>query len=218
MSGKIVKRYPLSKQVADKLEQMIEKGEYAVGEKINTEVELMEIFSVSRNTIREAIQSLTSAGVLEVKQGDGTYVRSSNRFDANMKLKYDQVSLEDISEARNSLEVTIAELAAKRRTDEEMEEITRTFHLRQQLRDTIKENTIADMEFHLAIAKSCHNRILIDLYQSIAVYLENHIAERQVETDMNFEQIDYLHEKLYSAIKEEKPEIAIACVKNILKI
>ena len=75
MKNNSVKRYPLSRQVSDKLEQMIEKGEYHVGEKIHTEIELMDIFQVSRNTIREAIQSLTSAGVLEVRQGDGTYVR-----------------------------------------------------------------------------------------------------------------------------------------------
>ena len=218
MINKTVKRYPLSKQVADKLEQMIETGEYQVGKRIPTETELMEIFQVSRNTLREAIRALTSAGVLEVKQGDGTYVRSNNRFNANMSMKYAQVSLEDIRETRNSLELTIVKLASRRRTDEDMELITDKYLKRQGLKQDEKENTMADMEFHLAIANACHNQILIDLYQSIASYLENHIAARQAETDMDCAEIDVLHEKLYLAVRDQKENIAVACARNILKI
>ena len=218
MDNKSVKRYPLSKQVADQLEKMIESGEYEVGKRIPTEVELMDIFHVSRNTVREAIQSLTSAGVLEVKQGDGTYVRSSNRFNANMNMKYSQVSLDDITEARNSLEIAIVNLAAQRRTDDEMDDITEAFLKRKGLNQATKENTLADMEFHMAIAKACHNRILVDLYQSIASYLESHIAEKQVETSLDFLQIDELHEKLYMAIRNQEPDVARVCARNILKI
>ena len=218
MENKSVKRYPLSKQVSDKLEQMIEEGEYKVGEKIPTEVELMDLFQVSRNTIREAIRSLTSAGVLEVKQGDGTYVRSSNRFDANMSMKYAKESLEDIKEARNALEITIAHLAASRRTEEDMEKITERFRKRQILKDTIKENTLADVDFHMAIAEACHNKIVFDLYQSISSYLESHIAERHAETEMDADAIDMLHEELYIAIRDKQPQAATVCAQNILRI
>ena len=218
MKNNSVKRYPLSRQVSDKLEQMIEKGEYHVGEKIHTEIELMDIFQVSRNTIREAIQSLTSAGVLEVRQGDGTYVRSNNRFDANMSRKYEEVSIDDISEARNALELTIVRLASIRRTKEDMEKITEAFLKRNDTRETIKENTRADIEFHVEIAKACHNKIIFDLYQSIYSYLESHIAERQAETSMNFDEIEMLHEKLYIAIKEQDPDNASEYAHSILQI
>ena len=218
MKNNSVKRYPLSRQVSDKLEQMIEKGEYHVGEKIHTEIELMDIFQVSRNTIREAIQSLTSAGVLEVRQGDGTYVRSNNRFDANMSRKYEEVSIDDISEARNALELTIVRLASIRRTKEDMKKITEAFLKRNDTRETIKENTRADIEFHVEIAKACHNKIIFDLYQSIYSYLESHIAERQAETSMNFDEIEMLHEKLYIAIKEQDPDSASEYAHSILQI
>ena len=217
-NNKTVKRYPLSKQVSDKLEQMIAKGEYPVGSRIPTEVELMEIFKVSRNTIREAIQSLNSAGVLDVRQGDGTYVKSSNRFDANMNLKYEQVSLEDIREVRNSLEITIASLAARRRTEKELEVIREKFISRKESHETIKENTLADVEFHMAIAEACHNTILIDLYHSISSYLIDHIAERQAVTELDWDEIDRLHEELYIAIRDHKPDIANICAHNILNI
>lgn len=218
MTEKSVKRYPLSKQVADKLEKMIKDGDYAVGSKIPTEAELMEIFSVSRNTIREAVQSLTSAGVLEVRQGDGTYVMSNNRFYANMNLEYAKGSLDDICEARNCLEIFIANLASQRRTEEDMQLITEAFCKRQELTENIKENTKADMEFHMAIANACHNKIIIDFYTSISSYLESHIMERQSETDMDVSEIERLHEELYLAIKNHNSEIANICAQNILRI
>ena len=211
-----IKRDSLSKQVSDQLEKMIENGEFEVGDKIPTESDLMEAFQVSRNTVREAIRALTWNGILEVKQGDGTYVRSKNRFRANMKKRYDEVSLDDITEARKSIEVTIAHLAAMRCNEEDIKEITEKFNKRQNLKDDVKENTIADVEFHMAIAKACHNSILIDLYESISDYLESHIIERNMNTELTDQQIDEMHEKLYQAILNHNSSKAAIAAQNIV--
>ena len=218
INNQSVKRDPLSKQVSDQLERMIESGQYEVGQRIPTEPELMEMFSVSRNTIREAIKSLTWSGVLDVKQGDGTYVRATNRFHANMKQKYAQVSLEDIAEARNAMEITISYLAALRRTDEDMEKITQAYARRKGLKDSVKENTEADMDFHMSIAQACQNVILTDLYRSISDYLEDHISKRHMESRLDFDEIDALHEKLYLAVRNKNAPEAAASAQNILKI
>lgn len=218
MIEKHVKRYSLSRQVADQLEKMIAEGVYAVGEKIPTEPELTEMFDVSRNTLREAIQSLTAAGILLVKQGDGTYVRSNNRFHANMNMKYEQVSLHDILEARNALEVTIAYLAAQRRTEEDLSIIGQALDMRRKMKETEKENTRTDLQFHMTIAQACHNSILNDLYVSVSAYMESHIAERQAKTNLDDRQIDELHEKLFHAIRDQKSEEARVCARNILAI
>ncbi len=218
MIEKRVKRYSLSKQVADQLGKMIEDGVYAVGEKIPTEPELTEMFRVSRNTLREAVQALTAAGILVVKQGDGTYVRSNNRFHARMSMEYEQISLEDILEARNALEITIAQLAAQRRTDEDLRLIEEALYQRQKQTETAKENTQVDMHFHLTVAKACHNQILTDLYNSISTYTESHIAERQASTTLSTEEIDTLHEKLFLAIRNQEPEAARICTQDILNI
>ena len=218
MENKSLKRDSLSKQVSDKLEDMIECGDYKIGERIPTEQELMNMFEVSRNTIREAVRSLTWAGVLEVKQGDGTYVRSKSRFTANMQQKYSETSLDDISEARNCLEVTIAHLAANRRTDEDLELIQKALINRNSQLSDIKENTRADMNFHMAIAEASHNVIILDLYRSISDYLEEHIAERQIESTLSFEEIDDLHEQLYKSILNKNSKEAIDSVEKILNI
>lgn len=213
-----IKRYSLSQQVVDKLEQLISSGHFKVGEKINSESELMTMFNVSRNTLREAIHALTVAGVLEVKQGDGTYVRSSNRFYANMKKEYDTVSFEDIQETRNALEITMANLAAKNATDKDINEIEEALNNRRMLQDSARENTKTDMEFHLRIARASHNKVLIDLYMSIYVYLENLITARQTETVLDSDHIDELHEKLFQAIKAKDRGQASTCAEDILNI
>ena len=218
MNIKALKRESLSKQVSDQLEEMIASGKYTVGNKIPTEPELMEMFQVSRNTIREAIQSLTWAGLLYVKQGDGTYVCATDRFHANMEQKYQKVSLDDIKEARNCLEVTIAHLAAQRRTDEDIDNMMEKLKSRKALPIDKKENTDADLEFHISVAKACHNTILMDMYESISCYLESQIADRNENSTLTTNEIDRLHEILFDAILNSQPERAAKAVTKILEI
>ena len=218
MAKKLIKRESLSKQVSDRLEEMISSGEYAVGDKIPTEPELADMFQVSRNTIREAIQSLTWSGLLSVKQGDGTYVCSSDRFHANMEQKYQEVSLSDIKEARNCIEVTIAHLAAKRRTQEDICTIQEMLTKRETLQTDSKENTKADLDFHIAIAHASHNTILIDMYESISDYLKSQIEQQNRISKFSTAEIDQLHEDLFFSIQNQQPEEATSAVMKILNL
>lgn len=215
---KMIKRYSLSRQIADSLEEKIESGEYAVGAKIPPEAELMQTFGVSRNTIREAVKALASSGVLEVRQGDGTYVRSSNRFHAHMSQEYERVSLNEIREARNAIEGSVVQLAARHRTQEDLEKIEAALQKRENSGHTEEEDTRTDVEFHLAITEACHNKILIDLYKSILTYLASHIAERQQETMLGIAEINHLHRCLYLTIQRQDEEGARRCCEKILNI
>ena len=213
-----IKRYSLSRQVVDSLEKKIAAGEYLVGEKIPPESELMQMFGVSRNTVREAVKSLASAGVLEVKQGDGTYVRSDNRFHANMNQEFESVSLDDIREARTALEIAIAQLAARRRTQEDLEKMEAALLKREGYTEASQANNQADLAFHLAVTEACHNKILIDLYQSLLAYLKSQIAERQQKTALGTAEIDRLHKYLYITIQRRDEEGARRCCEKILEI
>ena len=218
MTKAVLKRESLSKQVSDQLEKMISSGTYAIGQKIPTEPELAEMFQVSRNTIREAVQSLTWSGLLSVKQGDGTYVCASDRFHANMEQKYQEISLDNVKEARNCLEVTIAHLAAQRRCPEDVQRMHTLLLRRKALTTDTKENTRADLDFHLAIAHACHNTILTDMYESISCYLENQIAERNRDSHLSTQEIDDLHEVLFNSIAQGLPDQAASAVASILEI
>ena len=215
---KLVKRDSLSKQVSDKLEKMIESGEYEVGQKIPTEPELMQIFQVSRNTVREAVQSLTWSGILEVRQGAGTYVRATSRFNANMKQKFETESLADLAEARNCIEVTIAHLAATRREKSDIKNIAKAYEMRRELIAGCKENTKSDIEFHMAIADACHNSIMIDLYKSLYDYLESYIEEKNLDAELDVEKVERLHKELYEAVIDGRPDDAAMHAKSIVEI
>ena len=216
--NKNIKRYSLSRQVADQLEQDIESGKYKIGEKIPTEIELMGTFEVSRNTIREAIQALTSAGILVVKQGDGTYVKSTNRFNACMNTKYEQVSFKDITEARNALELTIVHLAVERRTKKDADHIISAFNRLQSIHTSSQESALDDFEFHKAIAKACHNSIIYDLYMSISSFIQEEISLKQKEAGDYNNLTDHLHEELFNGILEQNYEKADTAIRNLLKI
>ena len=218
MIEKNIKRYSLSRQVADQLEQQIENDVYKIDHKIPTEVELMEIFKVSRNTIREAIQSLVSAGILEVLQGDGTYVRANNRLDATMGMMLKGVKYDEINETRKTLEVSICYYASLRRTNKDLDAIYKALLERQKLTEDEKENTILDIKFHMEIAKASHNQVLVDLYKSLYSFLILNIQKHKNKTNLSQEEIDEYHVSLYQAIKNQEPEKARDFSRKILSI
>src|SRR5690606_31355336 len=80
-----VGRSSLVDQVAGRMEALIDAGEWPVGERIPTEMELADQFEVSRNTLREAIRALVHAGLLQTRQGSGTYVSSSSVLEAAIR-------------------------------------------------------------------------------------------------------------------------------------
>lgn len=120
---------PAYQQVADQLRELILCGELAPGDRLPSEVELASDFGVSRSTVREALRALASRDLLLTLRGTagGTFVarvqgsQVSDYLETSIGLMSgDQLSVEDILEAREILEVPAAGLAARRRTDEHL--------------------------------------------------------------------------------------------------
>lgn len=112
-----INRLSLVEQVAEQMEQLIEQGQWKVGEKLPPEMELMDKFGVSRNTLREAIRALVHAGLLETKQGSGTLVRSTSVLGAALKRHVKKSTMMETLEVRFALEKQAAKMAAERRTE-----------------------------------------------------------------------------------------------------
>ncbi len=91
-----INRSTLVGQVTAQIENMIESGLWKVGEKIPAEPELMNKFDVSRNTLREAIQSLVHVGMLETRQGIGTIVKSNSNLGMALEKKFKKRSFRNI--------------------------------------------------------------------------------------------------------------------------
>lgn len=149
-------------QIEDQLMMYIQEEE--VGTKLPNEYELAEKFGVGRSTIREAVKSLVSKGVLEVRRGAGTFVKTTVLLAddplglARFEDKY-QLAME-LFDVRILLEPEVAALACENASEEEKEQIKK-------LCDIVEERYLnglnhirEDMEFHACIAKASKNRVV----------------------------------------------------------
>lgn len=158
----------LSQRTAEILKKMIiEEHKYNYGEKLPNENELSQELGISRTTLREAIRTLISNGVLVVKRGKGTYVAEqidqyAQGIEVNDFLKK-KVTLRDLYETRMIFEPEAAALACKRATDEEIKEILRLGEICQKelKKDPCGKKRIeSESAFHGAILKASHNEFL----------------------------------------------------------
>lgn len=211
-------RISLPKQISIEIEKAIKNDTFKIGEKIPSEPDLVKAFAVSRNTIREAIQSLIQAGVLESRQGDGTYVITTSKFEANILNRLNNSKISEVHEVRFTLEREIVKLAAQRRTESDLTNIRKKLEIKNLTKDSIKENSEADLAFHLAIAKASHNSIFYDLYKSISEYIRTSIEERLELKHMEEELISQLHIDLFEAISSQNSKKAEEIMNKILEI
>ncbi|GAA1016321.1 hypothetical protein GCM10009551_104690 [Nocardiopsis tropica] len=119
-----VRRQTLIAQVTEQLRAEIASGRWPVGSRIPTETELRELTGTARNTVREAVQALVHAGMLERRQGSGTYVLSACASSA-LGDYFAAARDTDLLELREALDVTAAGLAAQRRDEEDIAELRR---------------------------------------------------------------------------------------------
>ncbi|MGC4192409.1 MAG: FadR/GntR family transcriptional regulator [Thermomicrobiales bacterium] len=171
-------RVSLVDQIIAQLHALIEAGEWPIGTRIPTEAELGEQFAVGRNTIREAVRALGYAGMLETRQGDGTYVRAYSDLGGMIQRRVQRSALTEALEVRNSLERDAARLAAIRHTDVDLETIRAAF-ARQESdllhgdQDAIVD---ADIAFHRSIVNATYNSVLSDLYDHLTDALSHRLA------------------------------------------
>lgn len=159
-------RRSLVESTIELLRAQVESGAWKVGTRIPKEQELADMLHVGRNTVREAIRVLSHAHVLEVRQGDGTYVRSS--IDpAEIMRRVSRSSLRDHFELRAMLETEAARLAAANRGKADVALLRRLLEERGEQADSATPEAFvdADLAFHNAIAKISGNTALAELYR-----------------------------------------------------
>lgn len=156
------------------LRRKITTGEWPVGSRIPIEPELAEQTGVGRSTVREAVRSLASMGMLETLPGRGTFVRSASPTSSLLNEFLNDFTLEEILSYRRALEIEAAQQAATHRTDEDLaalelaaeEEIGCTRCPVLGLAEG-SENNAFDSKFHRLVFDSAKNRLLASLYAGI---------------------------------------------------
>src|SRR5579884_2169878 len=175
------RRAGLVDQVIAQLRQQIAQGAWAIGARIPPEPELAATFGVARNTVREAVRALAHAGLLEVRQGDGTYVRATSEVCGAVR-RLCGTELREVLQVRRTLEVEAARLAATERTDADLAELTELLARRDEaaahVEDPRRRDEFAqlDAEFHLAVVRCSHNRLLTELYRGLTEVITASVA------------------------------------------
>ena len=164
-------RFSLVSQLLAQLENGIEDGTFAVGEKLPGELELAERFGVGRSTVREAMQALVATGVLESKQGAGSFVVSRSRFDASLRRRLSNARITETLEVRELVETQIAVRACRSRTARDLAALETLLARRNEEAQSLGDYIEADKAFHLAIAASCQNALLRDLYETLLSFI-----------------------------------------------
>jgi GntR family transcriptional repressor for pyruvate dehydrogenase complex len=174
-----IKREPVATQVARKLVEYLLSGAVEPGARMPSERQLAEAFGVGRSAMREAIKALSLIGLVEVRQGDGTYLRKADSALLPEVIEWGLLLGErrtmDLVEARQEIEIILAGLAARRRTERDIEDLTRILAKMEQaaVAATFVE---ADVQFHMRLAEASDNLVLRDIHASVQALLRAWIS------------------------------------------
>lgn len=209
-------RNSLPKEVSNLIETEIRQGLYSLKQKLPSESELMQKYGVGRSTIREALKYLVQLGYVQVLHGIGTFVASTTGKGA-LEDKLQQANFDDMFEVRQLLELKTVEKAALNRSSEHLILIKEKLALRNQYatEGKIAECFQADIEFHNAVAESCGNELLVDLYKVLSQQLAKLYVESFSDTNI-FIAKNELHEKLVNYIELQNPARALEVAKMII--
>lgn len=197
--------------VVEQLKERIISGAYKSGDQLPPEGALCELFGVSRITVREALKKLNMMGLVEIKQGKGTFVKT---VDLGMFMKplfqlidFEEINVEAIYTTREYIEGGTAYLAASVRSEFELAVLK---NILQSIRQCIAEQDIVklyefDRAFHTEIAKAAHNPIMLSILQTLEE-IDTACVKRFDKYLVTLENCYKEHYDIYKAIEAQDPE------------
>ncbi|WP_122553599.1 FadR/GntR family transcriptional regulator [Pseudomonas viridiflava] len=200
----------LAETLVDRFAQRMRDGVLQRGEKLPSELNIMEAEGVSRTVVRDALSRMQAAGLVETRHGVGTFVLDMpppEGFSVGPATIVTVADVLNLLEFRLSLEVEAAGLAAQRRSPEALLELKRAFDAL--LEGPQKSGTTinADFQFHLKIAKASGNAYLIDIMKHLGTKLiprtrMNSAYTGQSDRNAYLAGINAEHRQIYNAIAE----------------
>lgn len=203
-----LKRRRLSEEISERLKGSIFSGEFGPGDKLPYEGELCEIFNVGRPVVREALRFLENAGLIQVKPGagGGAFVKKigsrtlSDAFEGIIKL--DNVSMEDLTEARLTVEMAILPLIFQRLQPLDLEALEQNLvEAQESLEAGIEEPK--NLKFHILLANASRNELLIKVNEGLLMVLARLLESYQYSYDRKRRILEE-HRKLLSLLKAKE--------------
>lgn len=218
-----IKNTKVYEQVIEQIKDMIADGTLKKGDKLPSERDLAEQLGISRASIREAIRSLEIIGLIESKQGDGNFIRSSfeNSLFEPLSIMFmlNECKLEEIFELRKVIEIETAALAAKQVTDEELDYILELIN-KMRNSENEEERVTYDTKFHYKIAQASRNFLIVNILNTVSTLMDSFIkdARKIIISNKHKDDIDFQHKKIWNALKNHNPGEAAEAMRKHMEL
>lgn len=215
------RRETLTAKLVQTLGDRIAKGTYPRGDKLPSEIEMIEEFGVSRTVVREAIATLKASGLVSTHQGVGAFVLQS---DIVQPFRIEEAHLDVVKEVLSVLELRIgfeaeaAALAAQRRQESHLVALRASLERMQRAIAVGEDAVEADLDFHRAIAEATENRHFVNFFNYLGALL---IPRTRLQTfrlqDQSrtayLERVNGEHEAIFQAIERQDSDSARAAMR-----
>ncbi|WP_138753213.1 FadR/GntR family transcriptional regulator [Paenibacillus sinopodophylli] len=212
-------------EITEQIKRLIIQGNLRIGDKLPSTKEISEQFGVGRSTTREALSALKAMGLIDIRQGGGCRVIRDAPVDMELpelqSLRMNRETVLELLEARESLEVSNAAIAAVKHTEADLSQLDK---LVEQMKLTVgdeEEGERLDLQFHLTLAQATHNSIMVRLFESIMNHIETAIHDiRRVELYASTAVAERLyseHFAILEAIRSRDSELAAERMKQHLQ-
>lgn len=203
---------PVTDEAIDKIKNMIISGELSPGDRLPKEAELAQHLGLSRNSLREAVKALCLIRVLDVRQGDGTYVTS---LEPNLLLDamtfvvdfHRDDTVLDFLAVRRILEPAATAMAAQHMTEEDVAQLEKLLEEVDES-PTVEALVANDLEFHRRIALGSGNPVLCSLIDSLSGPTTRARVWRGLTQENAVTKTREQHRAIYEAIAGREPELA----------
>jgi GntR family transcriptional repressor for pyruvate dehydrogenase complex len=208
-----IKTTRISDEVYNQIVSLISSGKFKPGERFPSERDMASELGVSRQTIREALYRAAIMGLIEIRQGGGTFIRSSVykplEPPLTVLIKKEAERIFEFLEMRKLIEGWCAEKAAVEANADDLGNMLSV--LKKMKRITLKDKRWEEMDvaLHFAIAEASHNIIAIHIMEALKVSFAGFFRFRNtIKSSENMELLWQHHHDIYEAIRLKEPALA----------
>ena len=208
----------LYEDVGERLGEFVRESGMAPGDQFPAERELAHSLHVSRTSVRQSFVVLQALGFVDVRHGEGVFLRRTRGFGASLaKLLERRQRLPDVLEAREALEVKLAELAAAHRGEDDLDAMRAALTQMDVEISAGGLGTEGDAAFHRTIALAAGNQVLLHLIDAMAEVIQESRVESLSEPGRPPRSLE-AHRGILAAIESQSTELAAEAMRRHLRV
>jgi GntR family transcriptional repressor for pyruvate dehydrogenase complex len=212
-----IKKTRIAEEVADRIRVLMLDGTFPPGEPLPSERHLAERFGVSRGSIRDALRTLETIGLLETRHGQGTYPHelSVDRLVAPLAsvMAYRSDLQDELLDVRRMFEPAVARVAALRATDKDLADLQSLIDAQRQKLNAGQSAIVEDTAFHAILARSTRNRVVMSIMATLNDLLVESRTQSLLQKGRPARSIDG-HDAVVSALRQRDAEGASQAMYN----